>query len=394
MDSRTRSYVMGRFRDHYRRAEVASPPAAARREWAYIPWRGGEGTAMVRHRSLRDLGDLRTFLSEEHPRHVYHSAGRYGDPAAGAMAAKDWQGADLVFDLDADHLPDVTPETSYPEMLERCKAELYDLLGLLESDFGFEDLEVVFSGNRGYHVHVRREDARGLDREARREIADYVRGEAVELSGLVEHERSHGEFGRQTPADRRRLSTDRGWGSRIHDALLSTIEELTAMSEPDAIERLRGYEGIGEQRARGIYDAIRRAREEIDRGNIDIHPAFPRYVEVIAREATRRHGAAIDEPVTTDINRLIRLPGSIHGGSGLVVRPIPRDRLDLFEPLEHAIPATFRGQEIAIKLEEPTTVSLGGANYELDAGIESVPEFVGIHLLVTDRARKVPEPSR
>ncbi len=394
MDSRTRQYVMGRFRDYYRRGDLANPPGAHRREWAYIPWNGRDGTAMVRHRSLRDLGALGAFLAETHPRHVYHSAGRYEEPAAPAMAGKGWTGADLVFDLDADHLPGVTEDTPYPDMLARCKEELYDLLGILESDFGFEDLAIVFSGNRGYHVHVRREDVRELGREARREIADYVRGEAVELAGLVERERSHGSFGRRTPAERRQLSTDRGWGGRIHAALRATIEELDDLPEDEAIERLRTYEGIGEQRAAGIYEALERAGAEIERGNIDVHPAFPRFVEGVAERATRRYGAAIDEPVTTDINRLIRLPGSLHGGSGLVVRPISRETLELFDPLAHAIPETFRDQEIAIEVNAPVDVELGGTRHELEAGVTTVLEFVGIHLCITDRARKVPEPVR
>ena len=33
--------------------------------------------------------------------------------------------------------------------------------------------------------------------------------------------------------------------------------------------------------------------------------------------------AQADEPVTTDVKRLIRHPGSLHGGSGMRVVPIP-----------------------------------------------------------------------
>src|SRR6056297_762462 len=158
MDERTREYLRGRFADYYRAAEIAPPPAANEREWGHIPWTPGAGTTMVRHQSQLDLGDIGGFLTRTAPRHVYFSAARYDDPGASTMAAKGWRGADLIFDLDADHLPGVDEaEASYAEMLEACKDALQRLLDLLREDFGFTDDEllVVFSGGRGYHVHVR-----------------------------------------------------------------------------------------------------------------------------------------------------------------------------------------------------------------------------------------------
>ncbi|MFQ3284045.1 MAG: DNA primase small subunit, partial [Natronomonas sp.] len=131
MDGRTREYLKGRFGDYYRRTAVSPPPAGNEREWGYITWSSG-GTTMVRHHSLLDIaggGDLGGFLAGERPRHVYFSAGRYDDPDAGTMGGKGWRGSDLVFDLDADHLPGVDPETTtYAEMLEECKGALRRLL--------------------------------------------------------------------------------------------------------------------------------------------------------------------------------------------------------------------------------------------------------------------------
>ncbi|MFW5896431.1 MAG: DNA primase small subunit domain-containing protein, partial [archaeon] len=207
MEPRTRAYLRGRFRDHYRRVAPSVPPAANEREWGFIPWSEG-GTTMVRHRSMLDLGDLGDFLARKRPRHVYFSAGRYRDPGAGTMNEKGWREADLVFDLDADHLPGVDPEAdSYAEMLATCKDALFRLLDFLEDDFGFEDLSIVFSGARGYHVHVRDEGVRTLGREARREIVDYVRGVGVDFERVVESEPVAG-MGRETPAHKRSLSTE------------------------------------------------------------------------------------------------------------------------------------------------------------------------------------------
>ena len=186
MDDRTRRYLRGRFGDYYRRADVPLPPAANLREWGHIPWTAGSGTTMVRHQSQMDLGSLDDFLERTAPRHAYFSAARYRDPGAGTMSDKGWTGADLVFDLDADHLPGVDPDAAtYAEMLASCKEALFRLLSFLEDDFGFSAMEIVFSGGRGYHVHVRDPSVRSLDSAARGEIVDYVRGHGLDVDDVI-----------------------------------------------------------------------------------------------------------------------------------------------------------------------------------------------------------------
>ena len=393
MDPRTRRYLAGRFRDHYRRTSVSPPPQAHRREWGYIPWDSRSGTTMVRHRSLADLGKINDFLEQAQPQHVYYSAGQYRDPAAATMAEKDWKGADLVFDLDADHLPGVAPDDPYHEMLSRCKAELFDLLDMLQADFGFTDLDIIFSGNRGYHVHVRSESVRPLPREARREIAEYIHGESVALESLVERDLVAG-VGRETPAQVRRLDTERGWGARIHRELLDRVDHLRSLSTDEAHDVLEDIDGIGQRRAGAIVEAIDRSYDEIADGNLDVHPAFLTFVKTVVEDATINQGAAIDEPVTTDVNRLIRLPGSLHGGSGLVARRITPETLDIFDPLSHAIPETFRDHEITVDVPAETSLELGGRTWSIESGTARVPEYVGVHLMVTERATKGTESIR
>jgi DNA primase small subunit len=403
MEERTQAYLRGRFRDHYRTQQVTLPPAADRREWGHIPWTAGSETTMVRHRSLLDLGSIDGFLERKRPRHVYFSAGRYDDPGAGSMAAKGWQSADLVFDLDADHLPSVDPTTtSYREMLDACKDALFRLLDFLENDFGFEDLTIVFSGGRGYHVHVRDESVLALDREHRREIVEYVRGHEVSFDRLVTTETVAGAIGRSSPADKRTLDPTGGWSGRVHGRLLDLVDELTAMEEEDAVTRLREIDGIGEGKAEAIATAIDEQREAVARGNVDVHPAFVTLAQHITEQTVGEQRAPIDEPVTTDTNRLIRLPGSLHGGSGLAVQRINRNELDEFEPLRDAVPETFRGQTIRIDVtdldglapaENPEIAELeiGGDSFTIAGGSQSVPEHVGIFLLARGHADKEKE---
>ncbi|OYR41400.1 DNA primase small subunit PriS [Halorubrum sp. Eb13] len=386
MDDRTREYLKGRFGDYYRRASPSLPPDANLREWGHIPWTPGSGTTMVRHQSLFDLGDVDTFFADNAPRHAYFSAARYDDPGASTMSKKGWRSADLIFDLDADHLPGVDPETtSYPEMLAECKEALLRLLDFLNDDFAFDDLTVVFSGGRGYHVHVRDESVRGLDSEARREIVDYVRAIDLDTEGLI---RTVSERG----TTKRVLRTEGEWGARVHEALVEYADDLRDMDEDAARERLMELDGIGEGRAETILGAFDRNPTAVREGNVEAGgPGVRRLVSALASRAAATDTAPIDEPVTTDTRRLIRLPGTLHGGSGLVVTPIERDDLADFDPLRDAVPDRFVGREIRIESDVDRTVELNGERVRVESGRNTVPEFAGVFLMARGEARKAPE---
>jgi DNA primase small subunit len=387
MDAATRDYMRRRFGAYYASAALDLPPAAGSREWGYIPWTAG-ATTMVRHEALVDLGDFGTFLADEAPRHVYFSAAEYDDPGADTMDEKGWRAADLVFDLDGDHLDGVDESTPYPEMLDRCKTALERLLDLLTDDLGFDhdDLQVVFSGGRGYHVHVRDESVRGLDSAARREVVDYLRAVDLDVDGLVRTETNP-----QSGATRRVLKTEGGWGRRTHERLLSVVRDLREMDEADALARLREFEGIGEKRARTILGAFESTPEAVRAGNLEAGgPGVRTLVEALAAEAVAEETAPIDEPVTTDLRRLIRFPGSLHGGTGLVVRRIAPEAVDSFDPLDDAVADAFTGREVTVEVTEPVDWLPGDDDsFTVEEGVGSVREWVGVFLLARGQATLV-----
>lgn len=396
MDDRTRNYLRGRFGDYYKRADLALPPDPDAREWGHIPFTKSSGTTMVRHQSLLDMGgdeqSVGEFLTREAPRHAYFSAARYDDPSANDMAKKGWLGADLVFDLDADHLPGVDAEAaSYAEMLDACKDALLRLLDLLEEDFGYgeEELTIVFSGGRGYHVHVRDADIQDLDSSARREVVDYIRAIDLDRDDLIQTVQHGG-------TTRRELKTEGGWGRRVHQELLAFVDDLLEMDEDDAMEKLTALDGIGEGRATTILGAVQRNPEAVREGNVEVGgPGLRRLVGALAARVVATQTAPIDEPVTTDVRRLIRLPGSIHGGSGLVVTPIAREDLDEFDPLTDAVPDRFRDQRIMVNVTEPGPVDVGRGESagitKVQEGVQSVQEYVGVFLMARGRAEKAAE---
>lgn len=399
MEDRTRAYLRGRFRDHYRRNSVDLPPEPQRREWGYIPFSSG-GTTMIRHLSELEIGDVNTFLTERRPRHVYFSAGYYENPGVDTMDAKGWRGSDLVFDLDADHLPDVDPETTgYAAMLDACKDALLRLLEFLEMDFGFDDLTIVFSGGRGYHVHVRDPAVRSLDREDRREIVEYIWGADVDFNRIHRTETVDGTAGRKSPAEKRVLRTEGGWGRRVHRRLCEYIDRLQTLDDKQAMMDLTNYDGIGEGSATAILTAIEENERALRTGNLDVHQAVLTLVKQLVEETVAAERAPIDEPVTTDIRRLIRVPDSLHGGTGLQVQRISRETLPRFDPLTDAVPETFHNQDITVEvrdlsaykpLDDSTVgkIELGGDTFTVTEGTGTYPEYLGIFLMARGDAEK------
>lgn len=394
MDERTRSYLAGRFGDYYRRSGLEGPPAASEREWGHIPFTPGDGTTMVRHQSWLDVaggGSLVDFLARQQPRHVYYSAGRYRDPGASRMSEKGWRAADLVFDLDADHLPGVdTTSDSYADMLRTCKDALRRLLDFIEGDFGFEEVEIVFSGGRGYHVHVRDEGVLDLGREQRNEIVEYVRGPDIEFDDVVRTETVDG-LGLKNPTQKRTLPTAGGWGARVHRNLMTLLDEVRELPEDEALARLQEFPNIGAGKATAIRRATTENYDQLAAGNLDVHPAIVSLAKQLFERALETDGAPIDEPVTTDINRLIRLPRSLHGGTGLVVTPIDRDTLDDFDPLDDAVPEAFLDHEISVAVTEPGPVEFRGDTFTIEEGECRLQEALGVFLMARGRARKVAE---
>jgi len=181
-------------------------------------------------------------------------------------------------------------------------------------------------------------------------------------------------------------------GARVHEALVEYADELREMDDDDARERLMELDGIGKGRAETILGAFKRNPDAVREGNVEAGgPGVRRLVSALAARTTATDTAPIDEPVTTDTRRLIRLPGTLHGGSGLVVTPVDRDDLDAFDPLRDAVPDRFVGREIRIECEAERTVELNGRRISLQSGTNTVPEFAGVFLMARGEAEKAPE---
>jgi len=111
--------------------------------------------------------------------------------------------------------------------------------------------------------------------------------------------------------------------------------------------------------AKGLVDFIDTDNPKIQSGVIDAHDGFSNYVELVAHRVFLEQAAHVDEPVTTDLNRLMRLPGSLHGGTSLKVTEIPRGNLTEFNPLTDAIPDFFTGESVDVSMNSAVEIDVG-----------------------------------
>ncbi|MBI2078759.1 MAG: DNA primase catalytic subunit PriS [Euryarchaeota archaeon] len=391
-------WLSERFADYYRRNPTPMPAVVERfreREFGFL-FHGQK--FFLRHVGMPTPRELRQFMIQRAPAHAYYSTAFYQDPNAKTMVEKGWRGAELIFDLDADHVPGAE-KLGYRAQLEKVKDHFLRLVeDFVMRDFGFaeKDLLLTFSGGRGYHCHVLHGRALGLNSAERREIVDFVTGTGLQLNAFIRPMtlRTKG-FGRFQKADNTVVipaDDEPGWGGRINEAIrlhLAALKALPAEKKDDVLRM--NFNGITKARLLTLQkdldhldeDRIRGVRfpDGTRRGIVDVGVEIYKYMERTLTFDTLVPLAKgeTDEPVTSDVKRLIRLPGSLHGKSGLRVVTLDLDDIRGFDPLADAV--AFGTEPIRIRVEKPANVDVAGFQADLPVGEATVPEAAAVMLM-------------
>jgi DNA primase small subunit len=229
--------------------------------------------------------------------------------------------------------------------IQSARDETAKLLDILEKDFGFtqHELHVYFSGHRGYHVHIENESVRSLDAMARKEIVDYVIGLGIKIFDNKQK--------KETKNTKFRLH-DFGWNRRVK---LGMKGFLTNATEEDLTK-------IGFNRK--MQDLLLEKKDTLidrclDEGYWDGffgvgHGTWMKMAEYIKDQLT----AKIDTVVTTDIHRLIRMNGTLHGKTGLKKIEFPAKDLQYFDPFIGAV--AFKKGKVKVLVSDAPEFRLSG----------------------------------
>lgn len=365
-------------------ADILPPPRSVeKREFAFALF---SGHVMLRHKCFDNKKGLGVFLKEVIPSDAYYSCAYYTFPAED-MDRKGWLGADLIFDIDADHIPTtcgkvhdkwvcggcgfvgkgIVPDKCpvcggqkfdtrtwlCEECLNSAKTESIKLIDMLQGDFGFseKEIQIFFSGHRGYHVHVESESIKTLDTIARREIVDYVSGFGLRMSSFdLDNKRSSKARVRR---DLRR--SDSGWSSHIAKG----VHDLISAANLDRYTDI----GLNKNTAKVLIqnkDTILKSWESIEPYPTIKRIGFETWRKLIAYCAESL-SAKIDTVVTTDIHRLIRLPGTLHSKTGLKKIEFPISHLEDFDPLKSAV--AFKNGAVRILVSDAPEFRIGDKTF-------------------------------
>lgn len=239
---------------------VISPDTFYRREFGFTFTKNGK-EFFRRNLSFPSPEDFLRYVRSEIPNAIM-IGGIYDPPPRGTSITKlEWLGHELIFDLDLTDYDDMrTCGKGKEHVCKKCWPLIRDAAifidETLREDFGFEKIVWVFSGRRGLHAWIRDKEAMLLDEGARDTIVDWI-----------------------TPP-REKIVRPFYW----------------------------------QQRALRIFGGLK---------NIDftslLSPDIKQKIYRIWHERVLKRLPRIDRKVTIDLNRLLRMPGSIHPATGRLV---------------------------------------------------------------------------
>lgn len=379
MNQSSRDFVYEKFSEFYSSPStlIPSPHLLEQREIGFLLFKK---RIMLRHKVFLNANDLKSFLSDKVPSDVYRSCAYYEYPDAD-MDKKVWLGADLVFDIDADHIPTSCNKLHSKnwvckKCLDSAKKETVKLVDMLEQDFGFIDKEthIFFSGHRGYHVQVENEAAISLDSMARKEIVDYVTGLGLTIAGLRRNRK-------EKKASDRFFLSDFSWNKRIKKRIATLISNAKLTDLKQIGLREKESEMIIAKKSLVLDKCIGEGLWESVPGVSD------GTWKKLANYAKDLESARVDSVVTTDIHRLIRMNGTLHGKTGLKKVEFPVNRIAGFDPLKEAI--AFKEGSVKVSINEDVPkFGLGGSllgPFKQGAKPE-VPTAAAVLLICKDRA--------
>ena len=371
-------FVHDNFQQFYKAHQV-SVPSTSMREFGF----GYEKKIDLRHKAFANQRDLQDYFVSKVPLYASYSAAFYEYPAARPMSAKNFLKAELIFDLDASP----THEGHNPVFCSHCQESVRaDVIRLLEdflfADFGFskDETTVNFSGSKGYHVHVATDALMQLTATQRDQLVEYAAGTNVDFARFFSVQK-HVLNARSIETITGPSAESKGWAKRILDRALAIL----SLPQEEFVEKLKKA-GYTKKQSETIFANRDYVASQLSQGRWSAIEKPNLLVSEIASTAGIGRNVSLDRAVTTDMSRLIRIPDTLHGDTGLIAKSIPFAKLSDFDPTVSALAfATDKTQNI-VALDH-YDFFFAGSSFALEKDrINEVPLAVAILLLCKKKA--------
>lgn len=348
---------------------------------------GDFGRKIVRrYVTFTTSSEFKQYLINEAPLYVSYSVASWEYPDQRDDAQRNFISAELVFEFDDDEfvtssptdisycltchdittVQDLTSKGLNPLYCIKCGSrrqiiplpseyrwnrvvdETRRLITVLMEDFGIpkQHIHLNYSGNRGIHIHItdpRFTNAKkifekppvGLSRmkefhRIREELTKYLTlsdFDAHHIGLRIEESRIVGPTA-ETPGMVGRIVR------RIVEKLETSHDSRIFYKYSTNFALRKELENV--LSAVGNYEMARRIRSGIYDGGVGNQKLLAAWIDVfngVAKEVAH----PIDAQTSADIKRLIRMPNTIHGTTGLAAAYIPLDKLNNFNPYKDAV---------------------------------------------------------
>ena len=399
------------FQHFYQDNFIKGPPQTESREFGY----GVFGRKIAnRNLAFASEKEFNNFLRQQVPFFISSSAALYRFPEKRPTEAKEFLGSDLIYEFDADELQTECKQTHdswlcpkcgksgkgrqlacdecgsaakleewfCPECIGAAKQKVFSLLDFLENDFGFSDgIAINFSGRAGYHVHVRSDSVRNLPHAARIELIDYLT--ANQLS-IFSHFKKEETFFTGPPSKGKS-----GWPARILAELSSLLEE--ADSEKIAV--------MGNIPIAGARRLVREKASILK--SIRERNTIPAIFGKVSSKAESKSDlfwqsflssivakiAPIDRQTSVDLSKIIRVPETIHGETGLIAKTVSKESLKEFNPFDDAL--AFKSEEtVKVFINKAPSIYLAGEKFgQFEKQEAELPLNAAVFLLAGNAAK-------
>lgn len=398
-------FLKSLFRGYYSKNPVSLPKEPERREFGI----GEFGKKIVkRHMHFPSLNAFNSFLSSEAPLYVSCSNAYYTYPDRRPMEAKEFTGSDLIYEFDADDIPtdckkkhdlwkckscgaggkgalELCPKCGSASIdvdqwfCDECIGETMkqtsNLVEILSGELGFTGLLVNFSGNAGYHVHVSGESIRQLPQKGRMEILDYLTLNDSDMA-------MHGFF-----SDEKMMRCPSPLLSHgLRKRLVLGLRELV---ENASLEELAVPSGTRVKTIEKAFLDRKNVLEKMDSSilmpvSVDLKINETFWFSLIGSVAETL-SLRLDRQTSIDLRKIVRVPDTLHGSTGLLAKTFSAEDLGSFKPFSDSV--VLGSDPVKVLVKNVPAFNLNGERFGPFSGGETeLPEFAAAFLVGKGKA--------
>ena len=302
----TKDEIRQYYREEYKAKEIPKyiTRNIHRREFAFD--RIGKGPR-DRFNQFQQLKYFERTIKAKAPYASYTSVALYDDPTK----RSGWDGAEMVFDVDAKDNPIRTCTCKSGEVCQQCLEEAKEIILRINDnikELGFHDIHYVYSG-RGYHLRIQDPELIRADSTIRAEVVNYcIAAEVPQLEEGLQH-----------------FTIPFGYSKVYTDWFKYTVNHL---------QKDKMYNGLNRKLK---LDVIKR-KELVNtnqwgllRGEIGLR----RYNKLQNKIAAINRGLC-DTKVSVDTKRILRLPSTLHYKVSMKCTAVKN--IESFDPFDDAVP--------------------------------------------------------